>query len=58
VARPTGTSHAAVVSALGDAAVDTSGTSGNCLPDHVAVVAETELVGAVAHDCAVGGTSA
>jgi len=49
-------SDPAVEGALGDDSVDASSASGNLLPDHVAVVAETELLLAVAHNGAVAGT--
>jgi hypothetical protein len=48
-AGPARTSDAAVVATLSDAAVATGCTGCDCLPDDLAVVAETELVGTVAH---------
>lgn len=50
-------SEAAVERALGDNTVDAGSASGDILPDHVAVVAETKLLLAVANDSAVGGAS-
>jgi hypothetical protein len=44
----------AVDGALGNDAVDTGCASGDVLPDHAAVVAETELLLAVAHNGARG----
>jgi hypothetical protein len=44
----------AVDGALGNDTVDTGCASGDVLPDHAAVVAETELLLAVAHDGAGG----
>ena len=49
--------NAAVVSALLDGAVGASGSSGDGLPDDLALVAETELGGAIADDSAVGSAS-
>jgi hypothetical protein len=46
--------NAAVDGALGNDTVDTGCASGNVLPDHAAVVAEAELLLAVAHDGARG----
>ena len=40
--RQAGTSNAAVVTALGDAAIGTRGSGLNSLPDDLAIVAETE----------------
>lgn len=50
---PARTSNTAVVATLGNAAVGASSTRSNSLPDNLAVVAKTELVGAVAHNSAV-----
>jgi hypothetical protein len=47
--------NTAVDGTLGNDSVDTGCASGNVLPDHAAVVAETELLLAVAHNRAVGG---
>ena len=52
-AVPARTSNTTVVPTLGNAAVGASSTRSNSLPDNFAVVAETELVGAVAHNSAV-----
>jgi hypothetical protein len=51
------TNNAAVVSTLLDGAVGASCSSGDGLPDDLALVAETELGGAVADDGAVSGAS-
>jgi hypothetical protein len=47
-ARPARTDDTTAVPTLGDAAVGASGTSSDSLPDNLAVIAETELVGTVA----------
>ena len=45
--------NAAMVSALGDAAIGTRSSSCNCLPDDTAVVADTKLGRAIAYNGAV-----
>ena len=57
-AGPTRTSDASIVATLCDAAVDTGCAGCNCLPDDLAVITETELIGAVADHRAVLGASA
>lgn len=57
-AGPTRTSDASVVTTLCDAAVDTGCAGCDGLPDDLAVVAETKLIGAVADHRAVLGASA
>jgi hypothetical protein len=52
-----GASDAAIQGSLGDDAVGASSACGDILPDHVAIVAETELLLAVAYDGTVGGAS-
>jgi hypothetical protein len=56
-AGPAGTRDAAVVSALGDRAVDTGGAGSNSLPYNLAVVAKAELSSAVADNFTVLGAS-
>ena len=52
-AGPARTGNTTVVSALVDGAVSARSASSDRLPDNLAVVAETELVGAVADNGAV-----
>lgn len=50
--------NTAVVSTLLDGTIGAGGSSGNSLPDDLALVAETELGGAVTNDGTVGSASA
>jgi hypothetical protein len=58
LAVPSRTSHSTLKAALGDDTIDTSSARSDVLPNDLAVVAETELLLAVAHDGTVAGASA